>query len=81
MQVDHVAARGCVTLTCCNPAHLEAVTNAENSRRGRAAKLDHETVAEIRRRVDEGESRRAVARDIGLDASTVSRAYAGATWH
>ena len=30
MTIDHVRARGCVTTACCNPAHLEAVTLAEN---------------------------------------------------
>jgi hypothetical protein len=34
--VDHVAARGCTTTLCCNPAHLEAVTNVENLQRGDA---------------------------------------------
>lgn len=33
LTVDHVAKRGCVSKACCNPAHLEAVTNAENSMR------------------------------------------------
>jgi len=32
-EVDHVAARGCVTRTCCNIFHLEAVTHRENMRR------------------------------------------------
>jgi len=30
MQLDHVAARGCVSRACCNPAHLEPVTCREN---------------------------------------------------
>lgn len=33
--VDHVAARGCTSALCVNPAHLEAVTHAENMRRAR----------------------------------------------
>lgn len=32
--IDHVRARGCVRTDCVNPAHLEAVTIAENTRRG-----------------------------------------------
>lgn len=31
--IDHVRDRGCTTRSCCNPAHLEAVTVAENVRR------------------------------------------------
>jgi hypothetical protein len=32
--LDHVRARGCTRRDCCNPAHLEMVTPAENKRRG-----------------------------------------------
>lgn len=32
--LDHVKARGCTSRACCNPEHLEPVTNAENLRRG-----------------------------------------------
>ena len=32
--IDHVRARGCVRTDCVNPNHLEAVTIAENTRRG-----------------------------------------------
>lgn len=34
LTIDHVKARGCVSRACCNAAHLEAVTNRENSLRG-----------------------------------------------
>lgn len=37
-QVDHVADRGCASPRCCNPAHLEAVTQRENLRRQAAAR-------------------------------------------
>ncbi|AYR02998.1 HNH endonuclease [Gordonia phage Kroos] len=33
--VDHVRDRGCTSALCVNPAHLEAVTHAENMRRSR----------------------------------------------
>jgi hypothetical protein len=34
--VDHVKERGCVLKSCCNPAHLEAVTLKVNILRGDA---------------------------------------------
>lgn len=36
LQLDHVHARGCRSKLCVNPAHLEPVTNQENSRRRNA---------------------------------------------
>ncbi|WP_425393594.1 HNH endonuclease signature motif containing protein [Agromyces subbeticus] len=36
--IDHVQARGCGSTLCCNPAHLESVSVAENTRRGRLAR-------------------------------------------
>lgn len=38
LQVDHVRTRGCRSRLCVNPAHLEAVTLAENLRRAPAGK-------------------------------------------
>jgi hypothetical protein len=37
--VDHVATRGCRYRDCINPAHLEAVTHQENSRRSSNARI------------------------------------------
>jgi hypothetical protein len=34
LTVDHVAARGCTSKACVNPAHLEPVTNRVNTLRG-----------------------------------------------
>jgi hypothetical protein len=35
LTIDHVRERGCVHKDCFEPAHLEAVTNAQNTRRSR----------------------------------------------
>lgn len=37
LELDHVAARGCISSLCVNPDHLEPVTHAENRRRSRLA--------------------------------------------
>ena len=34
--MDHVKARGCTSRSCCNPEHLDLVTNHENVLRGAA---------------------------------------------
>ena len=35
LQIDHVVARGCLSRSCVNPAHLEIVTHAQNHSRER----------------------------------------------
>lgn len=41
MHIDHL----CSNRSCCNPAHLEAVTQAENNRRASARKMARKSAA------------------------------------
>jgi len=73
LTLDHL----CRVRACVNPAHLEPVTNAENVRRGRAAKLAAADVAEIRRLIADGLTNVAIARRFGVTPKTVSRIKTG----
>ncbi len=42
LELDHVKSRGCTSRSCCNPAHLEAVTRTENIIRGDVGKVNRE---------------------------------------
>ena len=76
LQLDHT----CRNRACVNPDHLEAVTPAENVRRGKCAKLTHGDVASIRRRLTEGESQRSLAREYGVRHQAISYIRRGRTW-
>jgi hypothetical protein len=73
LQIDHM----CRMPPCVNPEHLEAVTPAENVRRGRGAKLTAEQVAEIRTST---ETPTILARRYGISQPHVSRIKQGQTW-
>jgi hypothetical protein len=77
MDLDHAV---CQNPSCVNPDHLEAVTRAENVRRGRAAKLTADDVTAIRHAASNGISQIALARQYGVAPCTVGRAVARSTW-
>jgi hypothetical protein len=76
MVPDHL----CKHRPCCNAAHMEPVTIAENNRRGKRTKLTPEKVIEIRARVAAGESVSSVARDIGMSQSHTWNVANGQYW-
>ena len=73
LSLDHL----CRVRACVNPDHLEAVTPAENARRGASAKLTHAQVAEIRASPIR---QRVLARRFGVSQSQISRVRNGRSW-
>ena len=73
MQIDHL----CRVRECVNPDHLEAVTQAENARRGLNAKLTAADVGEIRRST---ERHRVLEGRYGVSGSHISRVRSGKAW-
>lgn len=77
--LDHVV---CQRRRCVNPDHLEAISNTENVRRGRATRFTAEQVREMRRLWDGGRglTQREIGRLFGTGQSTVSKIVRGARW-
>jgi hypothetical protein len=89
MELDHlchtadvscVAGNQCRHRRCVNPEHLELVTSAINSQRGRAAKLTPVDVGVIRRLVAGGRSQASVSRTFGVHVMTINDIIRGRTW-
>ena len=94
--VDLVAKHSCDNPPCCNPRHLSAATQSSNIResggkgrrdyaraRGEAAggaKLTSGSVEDIRARIVEGVNDAAIARQYGVDASSIRNIRIGKTW-
>jgi len=73
LHLDHL----CRNRRCVNPMHLEPVSNAENVRRGAAAKLTAEQAAEIQR---SSLPTRELGRRFGINSGHVSRIRNGERW-
>jgi hypothetical protein len=76
LELDHL----CRNRACVNPAHLEAVTHAENDRRGITVKLSVADVVAIRKRSSDGESRKSLAIEFGVHPTHVSKIVCGWKW-
>ena len=75
LQLDHL----CRVPACVNPDHLEPVTSAENTRRGKSAKLNWELVDMIRS-LDPSVTSVEIATQLGIHPKTVRLARNGRTW-
>lgn len=81
LHLDHLCAPFGGPRTCVNPEHLEPVTTGENTRRGRAAKIDNVTADRIRDLYALGNLTQCeIGRMFGLDGSRVSRIVNGKAW-
>lgn len=75
--LDHL----CRNPSCVNPAHLEPVSQTENTRRGSAAKLTVAAVKDIRERYAAGDiTQRQLADEYGVSAWTISAVLLGKQW-
>lgn len=77
MDLDHL----CRNKTCVNPAHLEPVTEAENVRRGRSAKLSQAAADEIRSLIAQGRHTQAsIADQFSVCRQTITFIKQNRTW-
>jgi hypothetical protein len=76
MLPDHL----CRIHSCVNPDHIEAVTFAENTRRGISAKLNQAKVQEIKNLLMAGELQHDLAARFGVTQTLISRIKLGKVW-
>ena len=75
MTLDHL----CRNRACCNPEHLEVVTQAVNVQRGALAKLNWEQVHEIRQSAGRV-SQAYLARTYGVSETQIRKIIANIAW-
>src|SRR3546814_15830673 len=74
--IDHL----CRNRACCNPAHMEAVTRAENLRRGVVAKLTPAQVNEIRALKGSGLTHREIGLRFDVSQAHTTNILNGKYW-
>jgi hypothetical protein len=75
-QLDHL----CRNPPCINVDHLEVVSTAENTRRGKNAKLSHEDVHQVRDLMAQGWDRHDIGEAYGVTGKHVARIASGQRW-
>jgi hypothetical protein len=70
----------CENRSCVNPAHLIPVTHLEHMQIGRTAKLSASDVRDVRAQRASGRRQADLAREYGVDPSTISNAVRHKTW-
>lgn len=77
LELDHL----CGERSCVNPDHLEQIHHAENTRRGRSAKLTPAQVGEIRERYAAGGiTQTQLAVEFGVRQTSISNIVREVTW-
>ena len=77
--LHHLCGRG--HLGCVNPRHMKPVKPSENARLGRAAKLRHDQVSEIRRLFEAGgHTKASLARQFGVSDVQIHYIISGRCW-
>jgi len=76
LQIDHL----CHNRKCINPKHLEAVTQAENSRRRIDLKLNLKSVKDIKNLYKKGFKQNLIAKKFNINQSQVSRVINNLRW-